>query len=112
MNRRRTIRLWYLGTGEERGDWDVGRAFKFPRWLTRRRLLITVIAIVAVGGASTWALGSWLYRAELELVRRDYSSGRADVAQARLAWMSRYWRDEGTMAYLARNVRRETGTGR
>ena len=71
-----------------------------PRWMTRRRLVIAVFLMVALAGASAWAASSWLYRAELDLARRDISAGRADAARTRLAWMTRYWSDEGDMAYL------------
>lgn len=58
---------------------------------------MTAVAVIAL---ATWALGAWLYHAELELARREISEGRPAAAGARLAWMARLWSDEGDIAYL------------
>src|SRR5882724_8318806 len=78
----------------------VGRFFKIVRGMTGRRFLIAVVCLIALAGASSLALGSWLYRAGLDLARRDINEGKSEAARSRLAWMTRFWTDNGEIAYL------------
>jgi tetratricopeptide (TPR) repeat protein len=68
--------------------------------MTRRRFVVAVLVLAALVGASTWAVGSWLYRAELDLARREILAGRPDAADVRLAWMTLLWKNDSDIAYL------------
>ena len=85
---------------------------KVPRWMTRRRVVIAMVCLAALAGVSTWAVGSWLYRTELALARREINEGRAERGGVAPglddAALGRRWRDRLSAGHL----RRQPGAGR